>query len=327
MYPERFRVGVALAMLICVGICHGVALADETLVERRQAVEKMSPEEKARLARKQEQFAHLDPAEQQRLRTFHEELQNDPRREQLSIVIKRYHDWVKTLDPADRAELLRLPPEERLERVKQLRKQQERRKIHQLGPQDLATMGAWMERLVVAQAPPPARAEMEALPADERRTRALQEFGGQLLGGRGRALLFAAMGDLASLRESLSPEARAWLENAPRGPDKFRLIAGWSLQAARAGLGEERLFELAAKDLPPADRQHYERLSPEQRLQWLQRRVREENSWRGGRRYSHRYGSDKSRRGYGPRGNPSGRKRGAPPGRDFRGRAPREDRT
>jgi hypothetical protein len=131
------------------------------------------------------------------------------------------------------------------------------------------------------------------------------------------------MQDLNALRPTLTPQAREWLQGAQSPYGKFRLLAGWSMQAIQAGLGQEKLFELAAKDLPAADREHYEKLSTEQRQEWLEQRLREESNWRRSGRFGP---GDRSRRGFdGPRGKQGGRRR-PPQERDHSERRSRDDR-
>ncbi len=88
----------------------------------RRRIEGMSPAEKERLRARREQFAALDAAEQTHLRRLHEDLAADPEAEALWAVAERYFEWLKPLPPFVRAELLALPPVERVERVERLRR-------------------------------------------------------------------------------------------------------------------------------------------------------------------------------------------------------------
>ena len=90
------------------------ARAIDALAERRQQIESLSADQKEELRVKFAKFEALSSDEQEQLRRLHEQLDSDPQGNQLRRTLARYHEWLKSLSPSDRADLLVLPPTERL---------------------------------------------------------------------------------------------------------------------------------------------------------------------------------------------------------------------
>jgi hypothetical protein len=73
------------------------------------------------LLRKKRRFDRLPETEQQRLRDFHRELSAEPNGgQELIQVMKAYEDWLRNLRPGERAELLSLPADERIVRIRKV---------------------------------------------------------------------------------------------------------------------------------------------------------------------------------------------------------------
>ncbi|MFW6124761.1 MAG: hypothetical protein ACOC46_01325, partial [Pirellulales bacterium] len=121
---------VAAAVVLAVAtISLPVAIAGPrtSRAERQRRVQSMSAAQREQLRRNFERFQELSPAERARLRRLQEKIDADPDREALLELIEVYHEWVRTLSPPQRRELLNTPPEARLEKVKQLVAERRRR--------------------------------------------------------------------------------------------------------------------------------------------------------------------------------------------------------
>ena len=66
----------------------------------------MSSDERNDLREKYDKFEALSPDEQDQLRRLHEQLESDPQGDKLRRLLLRYHEWLKTLTPGERADLL-----------------------------------------------------------------------------------------------------------------------------------------------------------------------------------------------------------------------------
>ena len=75
----------------------------------------MSDAERTALLQKKRRFDDLSAEEQTRLRQIHEECRPTAPQE-LQQVLERYYDWLRTLTPLERAEVLSLPADKRLKR-------------------------------------------------------------------------------------------------------------------------------------------------------------------------------------------------------------------
>ena len=125
---------ISCLSLVGVALCLGAAAPSVSdWAARRARVESLAPADRQQLARQQERFDSLTPEEQQQLRQFHDDLEADPNHERLRKVLGSYYNWLKTLGPGQRAELLDLPPAERVERIKKLRAEQTSRDFREWG--------------------------------------------------------------------------------------------------------------------------------------------------------------------------------------------------
>jgi anti-sigma factor RsiW len=124
----------------------------ETYAQAAARIEAMTAEEKAKLLQKKERFDALSPAERDRLRMLGSELTSRPDGERLFGVLKRYNNWLKTLTSAQQAELMELPIDKRLAKIKDLQRSQIESHFldisYQLEKEDIHTIYAWMEDFV-----------------------------------------------------------------------------------------------------------------------------------------------------------------------------------
>ena len=128
---QRAPVGVwavCLTVTVALRLGGGPLGAEETPAERRARIERMDPAAKAELLRARERFDALDPAEQKRLHALNEKIEAHPRSEELLEVMGQYCEWVNTLSVYDRDALREVPPDQRIEKIKQLREDQANRK-------------------------------------------------------------------------------------------------------------------------------------------------------------------------------------------------------
>lgn len=99
-----------------------VARADEPLASRRERIETKDLLQKKQLLERHKQFQAFTPNERERLRNLHREIESDSDRDELRQVMNRYYDWLKTLSSYELMELRKLSPEERIERIKALKR-------------------------------------------------------------------------------------------------------------------------------------------------------------------------------------------------------------
>ena len=112
-----------------------VASVPNSIAERRTWIAKLTPDRKLELNRDLEKFDALSSDEKQALRGIDEYLQANPdQADQLTHLMQRYHDWLKSLTPPERADLSdTTTPEQHLAEIKKIKQEQECRLFARLG--------------------------------------------------------------------------------------------------------------------------------------------------------------------------------------------------
>lgn len=297
-----------LALLGLLVAAFGFEHATESPSERRSRVERMDAEQKEQLWRQYERFRALPPAEQSRLRSLNQELSQDAEAAQLQQVMVRFQAWLDRLSSAERAELISLDPQQRLQRIEQLRKEEAR----QLGPEDVKAFAAWLEARLLKQFPREG-ANFAALSETERRERVRTLMRMSLSRPNFRQRPVFSKEDLAELQKTLSPKAQRQLDEAAGPLERRALFGSWIRQIyspgpggpslRMTGIGEERLRRFFNDELDISERVELLRLPSDQ----MQRQLR--------RMYQQRRPAPKGKRPPGPGRGPGARQfRGRPPG-------------
>lgn len=293
----------------------------------------MSAAEKKELQRKQERFYRLSPEEQAHLWKLHRDISNDRRADHLRGVMERYTNWLRTLPSGQRADLLSLPPKERIETIKNLMQKQHTSGLrgivaHELADEDLVAIVKWMDDFVrrhereILDSMPMLKEKMAQVDDPKRRELLIHVA---LRFSARKDVLRPGKEDIDRLRSQLSPKARQELDRAQQNGHLAELAQRWMRAAiyskrisAPVDRDELRKFynEVASKD--PKTREYLESLRPERMLAELTRMYNTH-------RFEQFFGADKppfirpgsGRRGRGYRGRSGDRK---PP---FGGLSPR----
>ena len=253
---------------------------------RRAMIEQMSPEEKEELKRRLDRYMSLDEAERQRVRRLHDELTSDPRGDELRAVLVRYLEWLRTLSPAQRAELLELPPAQRIEQIGSLQSQQEEQRFERLvdtglKQEDVRLIFSWIdgylsryEEELLAALPQSVQQRIRAEQDDVKRRRMLM----RMIQYRDSEIDFRipTAEDLEPLILQLSPEARATLDRASDPRRKVQMMRGWVRAAmlartAAPQVSKEELEQFFIT-LPREQQERLESL-PRQRMEQALRRL------------------------------------------------------
>ena len=237
----------------------------------------MSATERKELQSKQERFYRLDEQEQDRLRRLHEELSQDPEAVQLQRVMQRYASWLQTLPSGARADLLSLPPADRVAETKRLLQEQTASRMRsyvsrKLSDADLRTIANWMEEIVKRREPeilersPMLKEHVSQIRDPKRRIQALV-FMTQRAGFR-RDWLKPTADDIERLKSQLSPEAQEDLEQAKSEGHLPELAEAWMRAAmfsrfAGPPVDREQLRKFYEEELDPDQRAYLESLPPE----------------------------------------------------------------
>jgi hypothetical protein len=282
--PWRFRRLAAGCLFPTVLLLAGNLLAsDDPMAAARQRLSAMSAAEKQELEGKQARFHGLSESEQQRVRQVHQDLSEAEDGEKLKQIMHRYSKWLRSLPSGQRAELVSLPPESRLERIKTLLREQEEGRMRwfvmrELTAGDLALIVRWMEDYVAAH-----EAEiLERLPHlkerwdsfDPEKRRSVLVFSAATMGPV-REFLRPGEADIQSLKKDLSATAKQEFNKAESEGRLAELAERW-LRAAMFSrrtapeVPREALQKFYA-ELEPRTREYLENLSAERMEQELVR--------------------------------------------------------
>jgi hypothetical protein len=130
--------------------------SDELLDSRRERLMAMDTTEKQELRRKYDRLLAFPDEKKERLHEFDAALRSDPDADRLLETLRQYHSWLLMHSPLERNKLQKMPAEERLARIRQLKRDEtdrlvvglrdEDRKLFDIGPlteKDLQAVIDW----------------------------------------------------------------------------------------------------------------------------------------------------------------------------------------
>lgn len=253
------------------------APADAAQPQAAQDLAALSPAEKKDLQGKQERFYRLDTQAQNELRDLHDDLTQAPDAARLQAVLTRYSRWLQTLSSGQRAELLSLPPDERVAEIKRLLQQQTASRMRSYVPRkladdDLHAIADWVEQMVQRREPeilqrwPMFKERLDGITDAKRRNQALVFMVHR--SGLQRDWLKPTSEEIERLKTTLSAEAQQELEKAKAEGRLPELAEAWMRAAMFSRLAgppvdPEQLRKFFKEDLKPEDREYLESLPPE----------------------------------------------------------------
>lgn len=282
---------VAVVMLTAVDELSNVELSDQELANRRARIASLDESARQELARKFERFQALAPQEQERLRRLQAEITADPNSERLMQVLARYHEWLKTISTAQRAQLTELDPRDRVEAIEDIRRtQRDAQLLEPLTRDDMRAVRRWIDELVQQH-----RKQLEASiperyrdwyqrqtdPNTKQMALVFRLFG-RSRGGQSESDSKVTQQDIDRLTKKLSDSAQAELAKDPSLDAQRRVVRGWVFASLRrssawqrerrgnALVGEE-LLRFLQSEVSPAERERLLKLPREEMLQQLRR--------------------------------------------------------
>ena len=252
------------------------------LAERQKWLDSLEAEQREDVHRKYERLKHLPADEQIRLRKLQATIAADGEATQLTATLTLFQQWLEQLQGVERAELMALGSEQRLQRVRRMRRDEARR----LTPEDVQPFISWFAGVSPGLLPLARRANIEKElkgASDERRTAILRrEFGGLLQGfakrpqpqgipkTNGRIAVGPLVQEqvLGELEKALSSHGQQVLDNCKNDGERRALIWGWAAQAL--GPPAARANPLSLPDVDEDDlKRFFEQLNPVQRTKLL----------------------------------------------------------
>lgn len=304
----RCNVSVAIAMgcvlasavaLRSLGVFRARLAQADTITEARERLESMSPEARHELLKKKERFNQLQEKERERMRELHASISRSPNCQSLTGTLERYHQWLMTLTPLQRDELVSLPVEKRIGRIKEIQREQQKQRFRdltsKLPPEDFEGIIQWLETFIDSHQEEiadkmvePFKSRYRALPSeDEKHKRRMLAFT-VIAPRRPDAPPILPGDEFESLIPRLSSLAQKELQAIKDSAQKEKILRDWVRAAVMIKLApqatDEQLREFF-QSLSVAERERLEALPPEQmrlalRGMYFQRRFHQ--SWRLG---------------------------------------------
>lgn len=248
----------------------------------------MSPAEKERLRIQYERFERLPEAEQVKLRQLDSAIANDPQPNRLRQVMRSYSDWLSILPSSDRVELMSLPVEQRIERIKQVLEQQEQERFKELfgsklQPSDQKVLLDWVhdlitqnEEQILQRLTPIERQRLQYIEdSTQRRVIMAMIFRWKSRDVRLFDLLHPTPDDLEQLSGQLSPLARDTLDAARNEKEREQLIQVWARAVidsrARPAVSKEEMQHFLTNVITDEQRAYLESLPQDRMRMELQR--------------------------------------------------------
>lgn len=222
-------------------------IVDEPLQVRATRLDTMDAAAKDELQRNKARFDELSKEQQEQLRKLHEELTVSPESQRYHQILVRYERLLRSLPSNQRAQLLTLPPDDRINQISQILREQERERFRELAsrlpPQDRDTIYDWFSEVsarreaeLLELIPEDARNRVLAT-QDDRRRRSIMFF--HLLRPRPDSppgqeewlVRISKPQDIQALIIRLSPEAQASYADFQDSRQKLLLVRGWIFAA------------------------------------------------------------------------------------------------
>ena len=300
MRCNRWRLRMPLFIISFLSVAPALMGDEATTTQVR--LESLSPEQREELLRKKERFDALKDEEKERLRKLHQDITSAPDADRLQRVMSRYTQWLSSLTSAQRSELLTLPANKRIGKIKELLKQQENQRfqlyVGNLPTEDRDAIYEWLEAfikrhesVIIDRLPPDVSARLRDAPDDEARRRML--VGGLRWRSEGSSLPYPTAEEFEKLVQTLSAETQKQFAQAMTAEEKQSrardLIRAAIVSRSFPSVSEEDLRKFAA-GLKAEDRDRLEQLDAEQAKRELRRmyfseRFRDPSRgpWGGGR--------------------------------------------
>ncbi|MEM7456607.1 MAG: hypothetical protein AAF456_19840 [Planctomycetota bacterium] len=271
-----------------------VSILDESPEMAGERLDSYDLEQLNEIRKSRNTFQQLPEADQQRIRKLQAELAVHEERSRLIAVMQRYNSWLfDGLSARQRREVLDLPADQRIERIRELRLHPELLDGVALDSRDLDEVYKWSRETIQAEKELiNVHAEsreflekltryMEVNPDNRIQMKLLDDLG--LLDQVDPEFVFEIVSrNVQLLRVTLSHEADRILDDAWDPEKQKELVIRWvvTATAAREDVTRDELMEYL-KTLPEATVERLDRLSPDELLEELQRMFRREKLRRG----------------------------------------------
>lgn len=243
-------------------------------------IQEMDDAQKSELLQKRRRFDKLSRDQREHLRQLCAQLSQDPQHDRLMRVLRRYSDWLKTLPPGQRAQILSLPADQRITQIKEILHTQEAQRFRmmvdgRLSQQDMRVILDWADQFIKNHETEiysqlPQHRGFSKVTDPERRRRLLAFF---LFRSTSLNLPRPSSEDLSRLTQVISRDAREFLEKLDDDEERSRVLNTWVRAATfsrfRPPVSRQQLAKFATERLSAEQRDYLESLPRDRMLREL----------------------------------------------------------
>jgi len=292
-----WSVTVVMVLVVMVPSPLGWSQSGQSAPKSLQELSQWPAQERAKLQEKQTRFEQLEEKEKHALRQFHQALQEDPARDQLSQIMHAYTQWLLALPSVERRRILSLPLENRFVEVEKIVSEQKASRFKELlnsrlDFDDLSVVEDWMNGWIKAEKLNVSKLALEVfenISEDvQQRISSIQDPATRL-----RMTIFASLEQIGmekwrkmfpqwqqntdQLLSKISPTAREIYEEAQGEREQLQLVMRWASHAFLAkrfnwmNVDDRELAKFYQEELSAKDRDMVDRLPAEQYKSTLRR--------------------------------------------------------
>jgi hypothetical protein len=259
-----------LGILAVAGIVWAARSPDISVAEaqRLDEIRELSPEEKSRLLAHQQRFDRLPEDEKQRLREIQQDVAAET--DTLRGVLERYDQWLADLSYAESSDVRSKPPEKRVEKIKTLREKELKSQLDSRASESDLTDADWKvirnwwsdfvknnESRLIAKLPPQSQEMLKKLSAKQRQQRLqMMAFSQRKKQGRGKIQIKPTSKNIATLVQSLSPDAQRQLKSKKTSDAQLAIVARWVQADMRRRVKKSIAPYIDPKELERFSREH-----------------------------------------------------------------------
>jgi hypothetical protein len=227
---------VYLVLIVAAAAGWSSGPSDDVIEQRRSRLERMTDAEKTALLEKKRRFDDLPDEQKYQLRKLCEDLTAHPQRDHLRKLLERYNDWLRTLSPGTKAEILSLPIKQRVARIEADLNKPDPQRFQRffgspLSREDLNVINQWLDQFIdhhikeILAALPDNRFDEIKLRYDPDKHRRRLAF--ILFRLESPNLPRPTREDEQRLQEALSPEAQKVLKNGTSEEEVSQMLGHW----------------------------------------------------------------------------------------------------
>ncbi len=259
------------------------------------------------LKNKQRQYDKMPTARQKQLRELHAKIMSHEDRDELFNIMRRYSEWLRSLDEKQKIAVRQLPIDERIKEIRRIQLEQAEEYFGvvgdtQLPAADVPKLFEWIDQFVANNRDQIINqlSKGNVRRSRYRRNRLLDLY---LKHALRNDLTIVTDKDLNSLREKLSPDAIQIIDSQTTENEQQKLVVKWMITAMEANfqVSVRDLMEFYHNDMTDDQRERVDQMTPERRraeIRWQYNRKRRDPNLRGlvfDRRSGRRPGGDRQK--------------------------------